>query len=726
MEGFRSHHEHLSAELNRLRMELRRLALVLRSEDRLTDDGFRGLYIPDQYAEVLFRHSDSPAHGAGDHEIRGLSDCIAEIRAENSSRARMAVRSGVHLPLLQIATSFRLSTFELDVLLLCAAPEIELRYETLYAYVQNDVTQKRPAVELALRLYASSFEQRVELLRAFECRSTLVRDGLITFVESGSDLPLSACQLRLERRILGRLLGEEGIDPCLSPFLELLTYDGRLSEPPFPKPVIRKLRYAADAMDRAGGFCLLRGSDESSRRIAARVIAAKLGRPLLSADVSRADRDGLGDEDVAKLARREARLHGAALYLYSEEIRADSTGNSDSFQIASDFKHDGIPLMIGCGETGWVDLTSCHDRIWQVPLDPPEYALRLRLWGDAIRQAGGELTPETDIRGVADDYSLSEGAIFRAARRAADAALLRPRTDRRLRSDDLRRAARDQSTPGLRALARKLESVHDWKDLVLPARVTRQLREIVSSVRHRRKVYSEWGFDPRRCTENGLNALFRGPSGTGKTMAATILAGELGLELYRIDLACVVSKYIGETEKNLSRIFDEARSSSAILFFDEADALFGKRSEVKDAHDRYANIEVAYLLQKMEEYSGLAILATNLGHNLDDAFARRIQHTIDFPLPDAEHRERIWRLAIPEEAPTCGDVDLGYLGRRFDLSGGGIRNAATAAAFFAAEQGCPIGMDHLALAVARELQKSGKLPSAGDFGPYYDLIRENA
>ena len=259
---------------------------------------------------------------------------------------------------------------------------------------------------------------------------------------------------------------------------------------------------------------------------------------------------------------------------------------------------------------------------------------------------------------------------------------------------------------------------------MLPPRELQQLREICNSVVHWPKVHGDWGFRRKLGHGRALAALFTGRSGTGKTMAASIIARALELDLYKIDLAAVVSKYIGETEKNLDRIFAEGQTSNAVLFFDEADALFGKRSEVKDAHDRYANIEVAFLLQRIEAYEGLVVLASNLARNIDEAFARRMRHTVEFPFPDAAHREQIWRGVFPREAPLAADVDFGFLAQRFDIAGGSIRNVALAAAFLAAEDDSEIGMPHLIRAMAREMQKLGRLPARADFGGYYDLIRE--
>jgi len=257
----------------------------------------------------------------------------------------------------------------------------------------------------------------------------------------------------------------------------------------------------------------------------------------------------------------------------------------------------------------------------------------------------------------------------------------------------------------------------------LPDRQRETLASISAYLRHRDRVLTEWGYERTVARTQGLKVLFAGESGTGKTMAAEVLAGELGLELFRVDLATIVSKYIGETEKNLDRIFDAAIGSNAILFFDEADALFGKRSEVSDAHDRYANIEVAYLLQKMEGYPGAVILATNFRQNIDDAFVRRLDFVIDFPFPEPDDRKLIWRLLLPDEAPLSHDVDLDFLASQFKLSGGAIRNCSLGAAFQAADEGTDITMRHLVRAVAQEFGKQGRLTLETDFEQFHELIR---
>jgi len=314
---------------------------------------------------------------------------------------------------------------------------------------------------------------------------------------------------------------------------------------------------------------------------------------------------------------------------------------------------------------------------------------------------------------------LTGGQIRNAVESARDDLRLRQHPDTLPSTTDLFAAARAQSQRDLGALAQRIEPVYSWNDLVLPAATLTQLHEITGAVKHRHIVYERWRFEQRLSLSKGLKALFSGKSGTGKTMTAGVMAGELGLDLYKIDLSTVVSKYIGETEKNLDRIFRAAQSSNAIIFFDEADALFGKRSEVKDAHDRYANIEVAYLLQKIEEYDGFVILATNLVLNVDEAFKRRMNYTIDFPFPDEHHRELLWRGMFPPETPLGDDLDFAFVARQFAMSGGNIKNAALAAAFLAAAEGSAVQMRHLVQSVAREWQKLGKLPTAADFKQYY-------
>jgi SpoVK/Ycf46/Vps4 family AAA+-type ATPase len=280
---------------------------------------------------------------------------------------------------------------------------------------------------------------------------------------------------------------------------------------------------------------------------------------------------------------------------------------------------------------------------------------------------------------------------------------------------DLYAACRSQSNQKLSELAVKIEPRYSWGDIVLPEEKVGQVKDICNQVKNRYRVFGEWGFDRKFSHGKGLSVLFSGPPGTGKTMAAEVIAHELQLDLYKVDLSGVVSKYIGETEKNLSKIFKEAETSNAILFFDEADALFGKRTEVSDAHDRYANIETSYLLQKMEEYEGVVILATNLRENMDEAFTRRIRFIVEFPFPDAASRLRIWSTHFPKEAPLSDEIDYQFLSKQLQVAGGNIKNIVLNSAFLAAQDGGVIDMEHILRGVKREFEKIGKLWNESNF-----------
>jgi SpoVK/Ycf46/Vps4 family AAA+-type ATPase len=350
-------------------------------------------------------------------------------------------------------------------------------------------------------------------------------------------------------------------------------------------------------------------------------------------------------------------------------------------------------------------------------MPPPPASQRAELWSAALNGGQDDDSP-IDVQELATKFRFSAGQIHDAVDTARNLAQWRAGTAAQITAPDIYEACRRRSNQKLASLSRKITPRYQWHHIVLPPSRLQQLRDVCHYVKYREQVFGQWGFGRKSGNGNGLSALFAGPSGTGKTMAAEIIAGELGLDLYKIDLSIVVSKFIGETEKNLSKIFAEAETSNAILFFDEADALFGKRSEVKDAHDRYANIEVGYLLQRIEEYDGIVILATNLRKNIDEAFVRRLQFTIEFPFPNAAERRRLWDVVWPIETPRDAAIDFDGLAERYEITGGSVRNIALASAFLAAHDGQLVTMEHLLRATQRELQKMGKIIAEGDFEPH--------
>ncbi|MEW5960520.1 MAG: ATP-binding protein, partial [Chloroflexota bacterium] len=411
-----------------------------------------------------------------------------------------------------------------------------------------------------------------------------------------------------------------------------------------------------------------------------------------------------------KLALRDARLTHTIACLFGWDVCL-AEGHTPPADILTElFAHPD--LVIIAGQAAWPARGLERERrLFSMEFPTPTYAQRRTLWQHFLSRPPAGLHEGLDITVLAGQFALTTGQIRDAVASAWDMAVQHGQP---LQNQDLLAAARAHSNPGLASLARKLTPRYDWADIILPADQLAILREIVGTVRGRPLVLDDWGVGQKLASSRGVTVLFAGPPGTGKTMAAEIIAAELGLDLYKIDLSTVVSKYIGETEKNLEQIFREAASSNAILFFDEADAIFGKRSEVKDAHDRYANIEISYLLQRMEMYDGVTILATNLRANLDEAFTRRLQFAVDFPFPEEADRRRIWQTLFPPDVPHDPNLDFDFLARRFKLAGGNIRNIIVSAAYLAAADGQVVTMTHLLHSTRRELQKMGRLVGEED------------
>jgi hypothetical protein len=566
------------------------------------------------------------------------------------------------------------------VLLIALAPELDRGYGPLFASLQGDPFAWRPSTAVILEVLCATDGERLGKRARLGPRGPLMAFELIRltpFVRPGA---AESALVEVDPRIVDHLLGEDGLDPRLAPVCRLL--DGEAG--------------AADAahnalFDELGerGVLVLEGPRSAGGVQAAHALATGSGRPLLVLESERVTARGLDAERALRLAVREAAIHNALLCVAGDAVELEGCT---------------CPVVVVTPDARALD--GIGREVVVAPVAPPAPAERETLW----RRELEDVPKGADLAALASRFRLGGEEIARAVNAARGRARLRAAAggDRNLTSADLFEAARGRCGAELGSLARKVESVFGWDDIVLPDDSRAQLREICARVEQRDRVIDGWGFRRTLGAGLGVSALFAGSSGTGKTMAAGVLANALQLDLHAIDLASIVSKYIGETSKNLDRIFRAAEDSNAILFFDEADALFGRRSEVRDSHDRYANVEIAYLLQKMEAYDGVAILATNLRQNLDEAFARRLAFTVHFPFPAADDRLEIWQRVWPEEVPLGDDVDLPDLAGRFRLSGGSIRNAALAAAFLAATDGAAVGRDHLLRAVRREYQKLGR------------------
>jgi hypothetical protein len=672
---------HLLGRVAAVEVAVRHAVAVRRGTDPDPDDAFRGLYVSDDHVDRLL---SGPATLATTAQAADVRD-----RAETDADAAEA--AGATLRLRHLAAAFGLDPVDVELLVVALAPDLDARFERLYGYLNDDVTRRRATVGLALELAGVSTVS-ADGRRRVVPGGLLVDAGLLA-VEDG-ERPLLGRTLRVPDRVAAHLLGADDPDPALA---GLLADAGPWPDaPPVIPPGLTYLR------DRLAGCALA----------AAAAGVGAVGPPALVLDAERAVEAGelLA---TARVAAREARLLGTGLVL--GPVEALAARGAAAVRV---FAEVPCPVVLA-GSAPW-------DPGWalRVPLvldvDEPDLAARSGLWQ---RELGSLLADGLDVEAITAPYRMSPPQLTRAA----EAARLHAVSDGgAVSAAHLRAGARAQNAAGLERLARRLEPAVGWPDLVLPAMPKALLAELVARVRHRDRVLRDWRLRPGGGRGYGVTALFAGDSGTGKTMSAEVVAGALGLDLYVVNLATVVDKYVGETEKNLERIFTEAAGVNGVLLFDEADAVFGKRSDVKDAHDRYANVETAYLLQRMESFDGVAVLTTNLRANVDEAFTRRLDVVVDFPKPDADHRLELWRRCLPAAVPRDEDLDLRFCADAFELSGGSIRSVAVTAAYLAAAGRHPVRMVDLVTAVHREYRKLGRLAVEAEFGSWFGAWSDDA
>ena len=662
-----------------------------RQDDPTPDDPFRGLYLTDEDVDrLLAARAPYPAR-----------DDAARLAVEEA--CDQAERGGTRSRLRALQGAFELTDLDVEILVSALVPDLDARFERLYGYLNDDVSRRRATVGLALEL-AGVQPASAAARDRLDPGSPLRRHRLVTIEDP--ERPYLSRGLRVPDRVTSHLLGD---DVPAAELAEVLlaappgaTGREEVASPPSGALIGDLGRVLVDGV----GLVYLRDlSRRTGRRVAEAALAAA-GHEVIGIDLDRLAGQP-EPEELTRLAAREALLRGAGLV--AEPVEALLGGHTEALRGLA-----GLPVpVLLVGDATW-------DPGWSrnVPLqvDAPLLgpAERERLWQQEL-DPNGAGAPTVPLH-----LHLGPEQISRAVHWARLAANLGGRA---VDDDLLQAGARAQNAAGLERLARRVEPGVGWADLVLTESVRAQLGELAARARHRDQVLSQWRMRPGGGRGHGVTALFAGDSGTGKTMSAEVIAAELGLDLYKVDLATVVDKYVGETEKNLERIFTEAAGVNAVLLFDEADAVFGKRSEVRDAHDRYANIESAYLLQRMETFDGLAILSTNLRANIDEAFTRRLDCIIDFPAPTPDLRLALWERCLAPPLPLGDDLDLPFCAEAFELTGGNIRSAGITAAYLAAAAGQPVGMAQLIAAVEQEYRKLGRLVLEREFGRYLSLLR---
>ncbi|MEU3986999.1 ATP-binding protein [Streptomyces platensis] len=578
-----------------------------------------------------------------------------------------------------LTTCFGLSPFEREIVLLAAAAELDPTTGARCAAASGDPSRTHPTFSLALAALGAphwSALTPVAPLRRWR------------LIELDDETRLTTSRLRVDERILHFLVGSPYLDAKLHGLLRRTTAPGSLP-PSHDRAAARVAAGWAGTGPDAPLRVELVGGDLRTRADIAATAARRSGLGLYSMAADDVPTDAGERDRLARLWQREAILLPAALLIEVGEMDRDQHAAADAFIAGA-----AVPLVVSSPDPRQTGQPR-GERVTVPKLDTEE---QLGLWSDAF--AGVPEVTARHLQSLVAQFQLPPHVI-----RAAATTVRRdlPGADAADAGELAWQAGLTQARMGLDELGRRIEPRAGWQDLVLAERQLKILQEVVAHVRQRSTVYQDWGFAQALRSGLGVTALFAGGSGTGKTLAAEVMAKELGLDLFIIDLSQVVSKYIGETEKNLSRVFDAAERGGALLLFDEADALFGKRSEVKDSHDRYANLEVSYLLMRMEAYRGLAILTTNMKKALDSAFMRRIRFVVDFPFPGEKERAEIWSRVLPSQAPTKG-IDPALLAQ-LTVSGGSIRNIALSGAFLAAEEGDRLQMRHMLAAARTEYLK---------------------
>ncbi|MET2717817.1 ATP-binding protein [Streptomyces harbinensis] len=652
----------------RIEERVRHAVAERRRTDPDPDDAFRGLYLSDERIHRLLDEGRTVEAGAP------LAD-----GDETTALGR----------------AFGLTALDTELLLVALLPDLDDRFEAFYGYLNDDVTRRRPTIGLALGLCGLSGADARARDRLAP-HSPLVEGGLL--LTEDLDRPFLTRALRVPDRVTSHLLGSTAPDPRVA---HLLVADEVIAPRTDASPLTA-------AVTKGAHLVYLKSPLGGTAHSLAVQALRETGRNPLTVNLHRLAEDPAPDRAVHLLVR-EARLTGAGLIC--SPVDALTPHHLPTLRLLTTA---AVPVILS-GTVPWdADWSARPPLHLSAPrLDP---AQRAAIWAAALP---GPVPADIDLTDLLAPFLLTPSQLAGAARTAAQSALL---TDGVLHPDHISAGARAQNAAGLDRLARRIEPSVTWDDLVLPADTRTQLHELAARARHRDQVLGTWSMRPGGGRGRGVSALFAGDSGTGKTMSAEVIAADLGLDLYTVDLATVIDKYVGETEKNLERIFTEAAGINGVLLFDEADAIFGKRSEVKDAHDRYANVESAYLLQRMESFDGLAILSTNLRANLDDAFTRRLDLVIDFPLPDAADRRHLWTKSLGTQVPLSPDLDLDFCAESFELAGGNIRSIAITAAYLAATADTEITMPLLIRATQREYQKLGRLTLASEFGPYLHLI----
>ena len=659
---------------------------------------------------IAHRRTGTNAFGVSADEVAAVlsaqqvtSNPAADERvAAAEVQLRVAIEGPATSPLARLVDTFGLDSIDAAVVAVLLAPEIHHELERAISYALDDFTRKRPDVGFVARLVGGADRGRHDrVLAHLDEGAALHRYGIVTTAQPSREMPARMRTVRLSDRIVAFLRGQDSIDELVRGFVQVGSPRLRRAELVMDPDVLARI---SRALDMPAPRVVIAGPEGAGRALAVEVLLAERGRSAIRCDLAGLVAEGQISERIVAALREAALRDSTAIFDGGTGI-TNEVPPALVHAIAKGASDFAVPLVFTLvGRATWL-AQAIHDLV-EITVPLPGFRERHELWRRALPPG---LAAAEDLEAVAARYAFSGGVIARTARRAARAAELRDPQVPHVTLDDLGEAARLTFANRLGGMAQRIATGFHWDDLVLPKDTMEAVREVVRFARHRPFLLEEWGFAAKLPYGRGVSAILAGPPGTGKTMVAQLLAKELGYDLYRIDLSQVVNKYVGETEKNLAKIFDEAEASHAVLFFDEADALFSKRTDVRSSNDRYANLEVNYLLQRMETYDGVTLLATNLEQGLDEAFKRRVRFSIAFELPEEEERRRLWRSMFPAQVPLAPDIDWDLVAKRFEMAGGYIKKAALRAALIAVDAKRAVTTADLLEAARQEYREMGRI-----------------
>lgn len=654
-------------------------------------------------------------------EIEEYDSTQAEIRKKISNiinKCKVSAEHKVIIPLVYLTNRMKCSEFEILILFQLISAEFDAELANSYSVIMNDSNVFTPSLEMCACIYTLDTKKQRELLLSEYTRIKLLEMFLEDDISQNKIKTYSAVPLRLSRRIIDFSINMNsenkytGADiSMIWPWTaknEMAYIEGDISD--------KMIKYATSDKEKKI-FCIV-GEEGAGKHFQLRQFSKKSGINILLVDANTLFDEKNGLEEQIRRIKLECVIRNAVVAFENVNLEQKSEFcNSLNNVLAHFFEFGNMVFMLMEKVPDSFHNNKLKEKFLIVDLNNISREERMIIWSHALEQR--EEFENISVEELAVKFEFTPGKILNSVKSAQRSMVWEGK--RKIDEKELTESCYKQVSHKLSDKAVKLKAKYTWDDLVMPDGQIELLKAACNQVKFKHKVYDKWGFSEKNHYGQGVSMLFYGPPGTGKTMTAQVIANELNMEIYKVDLSTVMSKYIGETEKNLSVIFDEVKKSNSILFFDEADSLFGKRTETKDSNDKYANAETSYLLQKMEEYSGIVILATNYMQNFDEAYKRRIKYMIHFSFPGALERKKLWESCFGKEAPR-DYIDFDFLGDHFEMSGSHIKNVVLSAAFLAASKSKPIGMEEIIIALKQENEKYGKILTKEDVGEYYYLL----